>query len=297
MNTGIKHLVTAVIFTLLLTGTRLSAEKAVFAGSGVLEATEVTVAPLITGKILSCTTEEGEEIKKDELLTEIDVENLKLQKAQLEAGFEEIEANRKAALAGIEQAKNNNENLSLKFNRIKELFSKGSATQQQLDDITTQYQISSDQKNVAEAQIPLLDSKKNQLAASIAVLDNQISYGKITSPLEGTVLEKYREAGEIAPLGSPLYKIANLKKMWLKIYLAETDMGMIALGRKVRVRMDALKDSLPGTISWVSKEAEFTPKNIQTKKTRAELVYAVKVLLDESHPELKIGMPAEVYLD
>ena len=111
------------------------------------------------------------------------------------------------------------------------------------------------------------------------------------------MLEKYREAGEIAPLGSPLYKIANLKKMWLKIYLAETDMGMIALGQKVKVKMDALKEAIPGTISWVSKEAEFTPKNIQTKKTRAELVYAVKVLLDESRPELKIGMPAEVYLD
>ncbi len=296
MNTGIKHLLTAVIFTLLLTGIRLSAEKAVFAGSGVLEATEVTVAPLITGKILSCTKEEGEEIKTEELLTEIDVENLKLQKAQLEAGFEEIEANRKAALAGIEQAKNNNENLALKFGRIKELFSKGSATQQQLDDISTQYQISNDQKNVAEAQIPLLDSKKNQLSASIAVLENQIRYGRITSPLEGTVLEKYREPGEIAPLGSPLYKIANLKKMWLKIYLAETDMGMISLGQKVKVKMDALKDPLPGTVSWVSKEAEFTPKNIQTKKTRAELVYAVKILLDESRPELKIGMPAEVYL-
>ena len=296
MNTGIKHLVMVVILIFLMTGIPCSASKPEFAGSGVLEATEVTVGPLITGKILVCTKEEGEEIKKDELLTELDVENLKLQKAQLEAGFEEIEANRKAALAGIEQAKNNNENLSLKFKRIKELFSKGSATQQQLDDITTQYQISNDQKNVAEAQIPLLDSKKNQLAASIAVLENQIRYGRITSPLEGTVLEKYREPGEIAPLGSPLYKIANLKKMWLKIYLAESDMGMISLGQKVKVRMDALKDPLPGTISWVSKEAEFTPKNIQTKKTRAELVYAVKVLLDESRPELKIGMPAEVYL-
>ncbi len=268
-----------------------------FSGSGILESTEVIVSSLIPGKITDCLKEEGETINKDDLLVKIDTENLNLQKTQLKAGFDEIEANRISALSVIAQAESNLENLTLKHNRIKELFSKGSATQQQLDDISTQFQIAENQLNIAKSQIPLLDAKKNQLIASIAVIENQINYGLILSPISGTILEKYHESGEIISMGNPLYKIANLNKMWLKIYMAEEDLGLIKLGQQVNVKVDALKDSLKGNISWVSSEAEFTPKNIQTRKSRTELVYAVKITIEESIQQLKIGMPAEVYFE
>jgi HlyD family secretion protein len=96
--------------------------------------------------------------------------------------------------------------------------------------------------------------------------------------------------------GQKIYKIADLKHFWLNIYLAEADLGAFALGQAVTVRVDAVKTPLAGRITWTSPEAEFTPKNVQTRKARSELVYAVKVTLEESRPELKIGMPAEVYL-
>ncbi|MBN2144000.1 MAG: HlyD family efflux transporter periplasmic adaptor subunit, partial [Candidatus Aureabacteria bacterium] len=114
-------------------------------------------------------------------------------------------------------------------------------------------------------------------------------------PIDGFVLEKYAEPGEVVPLGGPIYKVADLSRFWLKIYMAEPDLGKMVLGMHVKVRMDAVKEPIMGKITWVASESEFTPKNVQTRTSRSELVYAVKVTLEKSLPELKIGMPAEVY--
>jgi HlyD family secretion protein len=267
-----------------------------FAGSGTLEATEVTVGSLVAGTILQLTKEEGEPVKTGELLATIDVEKLVLQKAQLEASRSEIEASRIAADAAIEQAADNYDNVQTRFKRIKELHSKGSATQQQYDDISTQQNVARSQLTAAKAQIPLLDAKRSQVEATMAVLERQIKDGTIVSPIDGQVVEKYVEPGEIAIQGGALYKLADLVNLWIKIYVAETDMDKFNLGQDVLVRVDASPEPFAGKVSWVSPEAEFTPKNVQTKKARAELVYAVKVLLKNKNDVLKIGMPAEVYL-
>jgi HlyD family secretion protein len=267
-----------------------------FAGSGTLEATEVTVGSLVSGTILQLTKEEGEPVKTGELLATIDVEKLVLQKAQLEASRSEIEASRIAADAAIEQAADNYDNVQTRFKRIKELHSKGSATQQQYDDISTQQNVARSQLTAAKAQIPLLDAKQSQVEATMAVLERQIKDGTIVSPIDGQVVEKYVEPGEIAIQGGALYKLADLVNLWIKIYVAETDMDKFNLGQDVLVRVDASPEPFAGKVSWVSPEAEFTPKNVQTKKARAELVYAVKVLLKNKNDVLKIGMPAEVYL-
>ncbi len=267
-----------------------------FAGSGTLEATEVTVGSLVNGTILQLTKEEGDPVKTDELLAAIDVEKLVLQKAQLQASLGEIEASRIAADAAIAQAADSLDNVQVRYKRIKELYAKGSATQQQFDDITTQLSVARSQLTAANSQVPLLDAKHAEIEATMAVLDRQIKDGTVVSPLDATVVEKYVEPGEIAIQGGALYKLADLVNLWIKIYVAETDVDQFILGQDVIVRVDATPDPFPGKVSWVSPEAEFTPKNVQTKKARAELVYAVKVILKNKDDILKIGMPAEVYL-
>jgi len=267
-----------------------------FAGSGTLEATEVMIGALTSGTILKLTREEGDSVKADELLASIDVEKLVLQKAQLQASLGEIDASRIAAEAAIDQASDNLDNVQIRYKRIKELYSKGSATQQQFDDISTQISVARSQLTAAKSQIPLLDAKRAQVEATMAVLYRQIADGTVVSPLDGTVVEKYVEPGEIAVQGGALYKIADLINLWIKIYVAETDLHRFKSGQDVFVRVDATPDPFPGKVSWVSPEAEFTPKNVQTRKARAELVYAVKVKLENNHDILKIGMPAEVFL-
>jgi HlyD family secretion protein len=113
----------------------------------------------------------------------------------------------------------------------------------------------------------------------------------------GVVAEKYVEAGEIVPPGGAVYKIADLRRFWLKVYVGERDLGRFVLGAEVRVEIDAMEKPLRGTIAWVSPAAEFTPKNVETRDARAELVYAVKIAVTNPPHELKIGMPAEAYLN
>lgn len=267
-----------------------------FAGSGTLEATEVTVGSLISGTLLHLTKEEGNPVKAGEVLADIDVEKLVLQKAQLQAALSEIDAGRIAAQAAIDQAADNLENAQVRHKRIKQLYEKGSATRQQFDDISTQLSVARSQVTAAKSQMPVLDAKRAQVEANIAVLERQIKDGVIKSPLDGMVVEKYMEPGEIAVQGGAVYKIADLANFWINIYVAETDLDRFKLGQEVYVRVDACPDAFAGKVAWVSPEAEFTPKNVQTRQARAELVYAVKVTLKNKDDILKIGMPAEVYL-
>lgn len=267
-----------------------------FAGSGILEADDLTVSSLLPGTIVCLTKEEGDQVKKNELLAIIDTDKLALQKEQLLASVKELEASLMAADASIDQAKANMENVNTKFKRINELFSRDSASQQQFDDISTQKILSENALEIAEAQKKQLDARKQYLKASVELIDKQISDGRILSPITGTIVEKYAEAGELTQAAGSIYKVANLASFTIKIYLSETDLAEAELGKDVEVRVDALEKPLKGKIAWVSAEAEFTPKNAQTKEARAELVYAVKVsIINPFQNKLKTGMPAEVY--
>jgi len=268
-----------------------------FAGSGVLEATTVTISSLSTGIVLTYTKDEGDPVKKGDLLAEIDVEKLNLQKLQIEASLKEIDAGRISADAAIAQASENFENVETRYKRLKELHGKGSATQQQFDDISTQLSVARNQLVAAKTQQPILDAKQAQAEAAIRVLERQIKDGTITSPLDGVIVEKYMEEGEVAVQGGALYKIMAFNDFWIKIYVAEPDMGRFKLRQKVSIRVDAMDDPITGTVTWTSPEAEFTPKNVETRQARAELVYAVKVKVVENVSQLKIGMPAEVYFN
>jgi HlyD family secretion protein len=267
-----------------------------FAGSGTLEATEVTVSAETPGQLLWLVKDEGDSVAAGDTLARIDVSKLVLQRRQLATSLDEIAANRKPVAESISQAKDNRDNLEKTSRRFAGLLQKGTATQQQYDDASTKYKLAESQLESAKSQEKLLDARAESVHASMAVLDRQIKDGAVTSPLAGIITEKYVEQGEVVSPGGAIYKVADPTKYWLKIYVTERDLGAFKIGSAVTVHIDALKTPLAAVVSWVSPEAEFTPKNVETKDARAELVYAVKVTLREAPPILKIGMPAEVYL-
>jgi HlyD family secretion protein len=267
-----------------------------FAGSGTLEATEVTVAAQTPGQILRLARDEGDAVAAGDTLARIDVEKLVLQRRQMLASIDEIQANRGPLAEAVIQARENLENLEKSYRRIAGLFEKGTATQQQYDDASTRYRLAQSQLESAKSQEKLLGAREETVRASIAVLDRQIHDGAVISPLSGILVEKYVEPGELVPVNGAICKIADTKRYWLKIYAGERDLGRFTVGETVTVRVDAYDTDLTGVVSWVSPEAEFTPKNIETRDARAELVYAVKVSIEEPPSVLKIGMPAEVYL-
>ncbi|MCX5753178.1 MAG: efflux RND transporter periplasmic adaptor subunit [Candidatus Krumholzibacteria bacterium] len=267
-----------------------------FAGSGTLEATEVTVAAQTAGQILRLAKDEGDAVAAGDTLALIDVEKLMLQRRQLLASVEEIRANRKPVAETVRQAADNLENIEKSYRRISALFEQGTATQQQYDDANTKYRVAQSQLESAKAQGATLDAREETVRASIALLDRQIRDGAVIAPLAGVVTEKYVESGEVVATGSAVFKIADTKRFWIKVYVSERDLGLFAVGSAAEVRVDAHPEPLAGEVSWVSPEAEFTPKNVETKDARAELVYAVKVSIENPPGVLKIGMPAEVHL-
>ena len=131
----------------------------------------------------------------------------------------------------------------------------------------------------------------------IQKINDQIEKSKIVNPIKGTVLAKYAEPNEVTAFGKPIYKIADISEMTLRVYVSETQLPNIKIGQNVNVKIDAQKEmkSFPGTISWIASSAEFTPKIVQTKEERVNLVYAVKVTV-KNDGSLKIGMPAEMWI-
>jgi HlyD family secretion protein len=271
-------------------------KQADFAGSGTLEATEVTVSAQTAGQILRLSKDEGDAVAAGDTLARIDVEKLLLQRRQLLASVDEIRANRRPIAETVRQAVDNLENIKKTYERIDALFEEGSVSQQQHDDASTKYSVAQSQLESAKAQGATLDARETTVRASIALLDRQIRDGAVIAPLAGVITEKYVEPGELVPAGGAVFKIADTKRFWIKVYVSERDLGLFAVGSAAEVRVDAHPEPLAGKVAWVSPEAEFTPKNVETKDARAELVYAVKVSIDSPPAVLKIGMPAEVHI-
>jgi HlyD family secretion protein len=181
--------------------------------------------------------------------------------------------------------------------RIKNLIKDKAATPKQLDDINGHIDILKQQMKSVETQnVPIVNEVKS-IEIQIQQIEDQIEKSIIKNPVKGTVLVKYAEPNEITAFGKPLYKIADLDEMTLRVYISETQLASIKVGQEVTVKIDAAEQmkSYKGTVTWVSETAEFTPKIIQTKEERVNLVYAVKVLV-KNDGSLKIGMPAEMWI-
>ncbi|HEU4574860.1 MAG TPA: HlyD family efflux transporter periplasmic adaptor subunit [Chitinophagaceae bacterium] len=282
--------------------------------SGTFEVDEVIVSSEIPGKILSFRVEEGQRIPKDSVVGEIDAINLALQKEQVEASIEALQQKTidvtpqvKLLEDQLSVQQTQLQNLLHEKNRIENLLKQDAATGKQLDDINfqvaslgkqmavTQQQIAV-QKNTVASQNRSILSEGAPLEKRAAQLQDQLQRASIVNPVAGTVIAKYAEAGEITATGKALYKIADLSVMNLRAYITGSQLSQVKLGQQVQVMVDDGADrykTYPGTIIWISDKAEFTPKTIQTKDERANLVYAVKINV-KNDGYLKIGMYGEV---
>lgn len=248
------------------------------------------------GRILWLKIEEGQKVMKGECLGQIDTLTLHYQKNQLQAQqrlalttIPDIDAQYKVQM----QQK---ENTLVNKTRIDKLFAKNAATQKQVDDVNATL-------DLIKAQLSAIKVKKNQvfeqvasIESQIATLDYQISKCQIVSPVNGTVLNQLSRTGEMAAPGKPIFSVAALEDIRLKAYISGNQLSQIKIGQKVEVLIDKNKtenQNLTGEIVWVSEQAEFTPKTVQTKEERVNLVYAFKVKC-QNDGSLKAGMPGEV---
>jgi HlyD family secretion protein len=263
---------------------------------GNFEAREIIVSSEAQGRILGLSIEEGQLLKQGEHIGLIDTVDLSLKRDQLLTGRESIYSRIRSADAQIDVQKQQKENILVEKHRIENLLRDGAATSKQLDDIEGSLRLVEKQIESLDSQIAVIRDENATIEAQIAQVNENIRRCYLINHVNGTVLTKYVEANEMATIGKPLYKIANLDTLELRVYISGSQLSEVKLGNKAEVLVD--KDNktylqLEGTISWIAQQAEFTPKIIQTKEERVNLVYAVKVQV-KNDGILKIGMPGEI---
>ncbi|MBP8792591.1 MAG: HlyD family efflux transporter periplasmic adaptor subunit [Lutibacter sp.] len=266
-------------------------------GYGNFEAVEITVSSENNGKLNLFTAEEGQSLKKGEIIGYIDTIPLALKKEQLLVSKTIITSKSSGVLSQISVLNAQLKTAKISQNRIKNLIKENAGTQAQLDDVNGKIDVINQQIRSVEIQNAPVVNELKSIDVQINQLDDQLQKSVITNPIDGTVLVKYAEPNEITAFGKPLYKIADLSTMQLRVYVSEPQLASIKIGQEVTVKIDAgetVKNHI-GTISWIASEAEFTPKIIQTKEERVNLVYAVKINV-KNDGSLKIGMPAEMWI-
>ena len=266
-------------------------------GYGNFEATEITVSSEANGKIEFLKVEEGDELKSQSQVVLVDTLQLYFAKQKLIASKSTISSKSANVVSQKSVLQEQLKTTNLEKNRIRNMYAENAATKRQVDEIDGKVKVIEEQiKSIGTQNAPILNDLKS-IDVQIAKINDQIAKSKIINPINGTVLTKYSEPGEITAFGKPLYKIADISEMTLRIYVSETQLSKIKVGQNVSVKIDAEKDmkSYQGTISWIASSAEFTPKIIQTKEERVNLVYAVKVKV-KNDGGLKIGMPAEMWI-
>jgi len=268
--------------------------------SGTFEATEIIVSSEANGKILSLDIVEGQQLEAGAPVGTIDSTQLYLKKRQLLTSVRGVEVRRPEYNKQIAATQQQIATQISEKARIERLVKAEAATQKQLDDINSSISVLQKQLEAQKSSLTTTTSGMSEDAAALMIqvdqLNDQLSKCRILSPIKGTVLVKYAEAGELTGSGKPLFKIADIENMILRAYITSDIITKLKLNQEVKVFADFGEKEMreyPGTIVWISDKAEFTPKTIQTKKERANLVYAVKIAV-KNDGYIKIGMYGEV---
>ncbi len=264
--------------------------------SGVFEATEIIVSSEANGKITELNVAEGERLEYGLIVGLVDTVQLHLTKLQLLANKKAVLASKPDVKTQIEATEREIEKQEFEKKRIESLLEGDVATQKQMDDINSLLDILKaklkSQKSSLANSVNSIDAQSETIDAQIAKLEDQIEKSKIASPISGTVLVKYAEEGEITGMGKPLFKIADIKNMILKVYVTSDQLAKLKIGQKIKVLAEfgeTENREYDGTVTWISDKSEFTPKTVQTQDERANLVYGVKVAVNNDE-YLKIGM-------
>ena len=263
--------------------------------TGTFETTEVLVSAEASGRLLYFDIEEGMLLKAGEEVGVVDTVQLYLKKLQLEASIKSVEEQRPDILKQVAATKEQISAAQRERNRVANLLKVGAANQKQLDDAEDQLEVL--RKQLVAQNSTLSNShqsltwQSSSVGIQVAQVEDQLKKCHITSPITGTVLAKYAEAGELTAMGTPLFKVADTEQMYLRAYITSEQLSQVKLGQKVTVFSDYGTDEhkqYPGVVTWISDTSEFTPKTILTKNERANLVYAVKIAV-HNDGLLKIG--------
>lgn len=276
-------------------------QKSEVIGSGSFEATEVLVSSEVNGRVLEWNIEEGSTIQQGEQVGLVDTTQLFLQREALLRSGKGIRANQPNIATQTKALEVKLEELQSNRDRTARLLKAGIATQKQLDDLDSGIAAVESQLSAARStlsnQSSQITAQSSAIDIQVAQVDDLIERSKIAAPISGMVLANYIHRGELAGQGRPLFRVGNLETLFLRAYVQNDQLGTLHLGDEVKVQVDGEngeKRSYPGTISWISSQAEFTPKTVQTDDERSNLVYAIKVRVPNSDGTLRIGMYGEV---
>lgn len=264
---------------------------------GNFEATEVVVSAEASGQLLWFTAHDGRRLAAGALVGVIDTIQLALERAHVVAQHAATRSRANEVASQIQVLRAQHEIAEREYARTKRLHGAQAATIQQLDQMEREYRVLAEQIQVAEAQRQTVQQDLAASVARVALIEDRIRRSRITNPRAGTVLASYAESGEFVQQGQPLYRIADLDSMDLRAYVTEPQLAQVQIGHPVEVTIDDGADqrrTIPGIVTWVSSEAEFTPTPIQTREERADLVYALKIRVPNAEGRVKIGMPADV---
>jgi HlyD family secretion protein len=277
-------------------------DKQDYDATGTFEATEITVSAEATGKLLSMNAEEGSAVSEGQVLGVIDTTTLVLQREVIRKQQAAMLATRPDVQKQVASLREQISKQETELARLQRMEAGGAATSKQVDDVATQLRVLRSQLDATLSTLNASVNSANNNAAALEVqmqlLDDQIRRCSVTAPSAGTILVRYAEAGEMAVTGKPLLRMADLEHMYLRAYFTSEQLAHIQLGQTVTVIADFGGDEqikYEGTICWISAESEFTPKGIQTRNSRANLVYATKIAV-KNDGKLKIGLYGEVKL-
>ncbi|WP_182186655.1 HlyD family secretion protein [Pectinatus frisingensis] len=326
MEKRVKILIPVLIIALVAGGYMMYFKKQIDPNqikvSGNIETTTVNVGFKISGHVDQRLVDEGDSVKKRQLIANLETKDLQLNvdnaNAQLlaaQATLSELRNGSRrqdvsAAQAAVRSAEADKKNAETEYQRMQQLFIDSAVSAQDRDRSLTTYKTASAHADQAAQQLSVIEegpryeeielasAKVEQAKKQFELAKTQLAYAQIMTPIDGFVLSKNIEPGEYVSAGTPIVTIGDLDHVWLKAYIPENDLGRVKLGQKVSITTDTYPNkNYNGYISFISSEAEFTPKNIQTSEERVKLVYRIKITIENTAHELKPGMPADAVIN
>jgi len=310
-----------ITLVLITAGCHDNADQGTIHASGHIEATEVRLAPKVGGRLEQAPFEEGDSVSSGAVVARLNADDAEHQLAQARADVEAADAQLRLLLAGtraedlrraedqLAQAQAELDAARRDLDRLTGLAERGTATEKARDDAATRREVADRAVAAARSQLDKLiagprrqeievaRARRAASEARVAAVEQQIIDATVVSPTDGVITHRVAEPGEVLAPGSVIAVLTVLDRPWLTVWIDEPSLSRIRLGDAVEVRVDGRSETFPGTVSFVSPTAEFTPKNVQTPEERAKLVFRVKVRLDNSDGIFKPGMPADAYFD
>jgi len=322
MNSAVQYIPILIIFFSILVNGCSRNNSQLIESTGTVEATEVDIRTEASGKILDLFFDEGDWVKRGDVLAHIEQDKRKIELAQANARLAEAEAHLTLLIKGlrdkeVERARESllESQVILKdskrdYKRIQKLFDQGvldlgtrdkseasyEAAQKRYEIAKKNYEIATEGSRKEEIQAG--EAVKEAAEAQVKLIERQLEDATITIPIDGVISERYVELGELVSVGSLMATVVDLKHVWIMAYVSEKNLGKVKLGQVGKVKVDSFPEKeFVGKVTFISPEAEFTPKNIQTKEERVKLVFGIKIEVDNPDQELKPGMPADAILD